>query len=222
MTGRVASCHQYVVVGAVVAALPAALVRSPSGFRAAQHGTLAAELADVAVRAVMAQRGRERADGLALVVPLLDAPPPGTSSSALAAELVVGAANLVVAHAAVWCTGYDPTVLSRCQSAAHRLAIAVTCRQWSKSAVAAVRRAADWQRWPDSDVLALISGMEDHAPLLTPPADSAVAGFAPRWTVVGLRPYQSVLWRAAGSPHVGAASCSTTSAPPQRWCSTHA
>lgn len=144
----------------LVGELPPDLLRSPSGFTAVRFDTLAAEVAHVAASAAATQCRRiGRADWETSVVSLLDEPPPGTSSAALAAELVAGAPGLVVEHAARWCAGDTGAVLARCPDGSHRLALAAACRPWTDAAVVAVRQAAQWQRWPDADLRALIETM---------------------------------------------------------------
>lgn len=172
------------------------LVRRPTGFTAAQHPTIAAELAHLVVSLDHVDRETLGPRFEAL----LDRPPGGTSSAALAADLVTTMPHLVLARARDWFGNDAAAVISRARDHRVRWGLATTARPWTDAARQAVTLAASWQHWVDADRDVLLLVMADDPASGEPsrilrPADDAVAAQGSRWWVVAVPNWETTLWR---------------------------
>ena len=166
------------------------LDRRPIGFSAADRPTLREELA------LTVMPGVARTD-LTTTRRLLDAPPRGMTSADLAGAAAPHAPDLVLEHAAEWCTPEDTGVLLRLPSHWHRVAFAGALAPWPAAAHAIVDQVAGWQRWADGDTDALHRAMTGDDPHLNRPGGiDHVDDDHGRWRIVAGTPYGWTLWRA--------------------------
>lgn len=185
--------HRFALVASrmidLVLAEDAALDRAPTGFRAASHPTLRAELAAVASAFASPEVAPAATE-------LIDrAPELGLARVDLVAALAEPMPALVVARARSWVGPADSAVVARLRAHHQRIAVATAVRPWDDQAIRAVEQAGSWQRWHEAEVAAVLRVMRDEAPELTAPSGVGEVDLSGRWWIQAERPWDWTLWR---------------------------